>query len=261
MWSRCSPNSIHRLACSAGGRFPVASTALHRMISIDAVVAVCSASKRVALTVVYLFCLTALMITGTVCCRCFTADTTSCLLAVRLFADCCPPASDWMVHVFVCCHLWSVCVPCRTSSAWLTVACVTDYLTSSFLVQQFQWVIKWDCHWAKSPAVIFLWRSQRLLSAHRTACVTVWGPNGCSLPVCSNVCLRLVWNLLSHARLFFSLFLTPMFVLLQDSVPMASPAFLLSLFVSIQGLPPISPDPGNAPYTLVSTQPHMRDIL
>lgn len=206
MWSRCSPNSIHRLACSTGGRFPVASTALHRMISIDAVVAVCSASKRVALTVVYLFCLTALMITGTVCCRCFTADTTSCLLAVRLFADCCPPASDWMVHVFVCCHLWSVCVPCRTSSAWLTVACVTDYLTSSFLVQQFQWVIKWDCRWAKSPAVIFLWRSQRLLSAHRTACVTVWGPNGCSLPVCSNVCLRLAMKLaFSCTAVFLSL--------------------------------------------------------
>lgn len=51
----------------------------------------------------------------------------------------------------------------------------------------------------------------------------------------------------------FSLFLTPMFVLLQDSVPMASPAFLLSLFVSIQVLPQISPEPGYAPHTLVST--------
>lgn len=34
---------------------------------------------------------------------------------------------------------------------------------------------------------------------------------------------------------------------------MASPAFLLSLFVSIQGLPPIPPEPGNSPYTLVWT--------
>lgn len=50
----------------------------------------------------------------------------------------------------------------------------------------------------------------------------------------------------------FSLFLTPMFVLLQDSVPMASPAFLLSLFVSIQVLAQVSPEPGQAPYTLVS---------
>lgn len=52
-------------------------------------------------------------------------------------------------------------------------------------------------------------------------------------------------SLLSHAHVcVFSLFLTPMFVLLQDSVPMASPAFLLSLFVSIQVLPPIPPEPG-----------------
>ncbi|XP_067375034.1 bromodomain-containing protein 8 isoform X2 [Channa argus] len=40
----------------------------------------------------------------------------------------------------------------------------------------------------------------------------------------------------------------------KDSVPMASPAFLLSLFVSIQVLPEISPEPGYAPHTLVSTQ-------
>lgn len=52
----------------------------------------------------------------------------------------------------------------------------------------------------------------------------------------------------------FSLFLTPMFVLLQDSVPMASPAFLLSLFVSIQVLAQVSPEPARAPYTLVSKQ-------
>lgn len=51
----------------------------------------------------------------------------------------------------------------------------------------------------------------------------------------------------------FSLFLTPMFVL-QDSVPMASPAFLLSLFVSIQVLPQISPEPGHATHTLASKQ-------
>lgn len=52
-----------------------------------------------------------------------------------------------------------------------------------------------------------------------------------------------------------------MFVLLQDSVPMASPAFLLSLFVSIQVLPEISPEPGLALHTLVSAQhthlPHL----
>ena len=60
---------------------------------------------------------------------------------------------------------------------------------------------------------------------------------------------------------FLSLFLTPMFVLLQDSVPMASPAFLLSLFVSIQVLPQISPEPpGHAPHTLVSTQNTHTDI-
>uniref|UniRef100_A0A668VB02 Bromodomain-containing protein 8 n=1 Tax=Oreochromis aureus TaxID=47969 RepID=A0A668VB02_OREAU len=38
----------------------------------------------------------------------------------------------------------------------------------------------------------------------------------------------------------------------KDSVPMASPAFLLSLFVSIQVLAQVSPEPGHAPYTLVS---------
>ncbi|XP_058505544.1 bromodomain-containing protein 8 isoform X2 [Solea solea] len=36
----------------------------------------------------------------------------------------------------------------------------------------------------------------------------------------------------------------------KDSVPMASPAFLLSLFVSIQVLPKISPEPGHALHTL-----------
>lgn len=35
---------------------------------------------------------------------------------------------------------------------------------------------------------------------------------------------------------------------------MASPAFLLSLFVSIQVLPQISPEPGHAPHMLVSTK-------
>ncbi|CAJ1058331.1 bromodomain-containing protein 8 isoform X1 [Xyrichtys novacula] len=40
----------------------------------------------------------------------------------------------------------------------------------------------------------------------------------------------------------------------KDSVPMASPAFLLSLFVSIQVRPQISPDPGHAPHMLVSTK-------
>lgn len=83
------------------------------------------------------------------------------------------------------------------------------------------------------------------------------GRLGARSSVCFRVWRRLVWNLLSHAHVcVFSLFLTPMFVLLQDSVPMASPAFLLSLFVSIQVLPPISPEPGHAPYTLVSTQTH-----
>ncbi|XP_077957652.1 bromodomain-containing protein 8 isoform X2 [Gasterosteus aculeatus] len=40
----------------------------------------------------------------------------------------------------------------------------------------------------------------------------------------------------------------------KDSVPMASPAFLLSLFVSIQVLPQISPEPGHATHTLASKQ-------
>lgn len=62
MWSRCSPNSIHRLAYSAGGSFPGASTPLLRIMAIDALVAACSASEEVALTLVYLFCLTELML-------------------------------------------------------------------------------------------------------------------------------------------------------------------------------------------------------
>lgn len=75
--------------------------------------------------------------------------------------------------------------------------------------------------------------------------------------VCFCVWLRLVRNLLSHAHVcVFFLFLTPMSVLLQDSVPMASPAFLLSLFVSIQVLPQISPEPGCAPYALIPTHTH-----
>ncbi|KAM8908229.1 bromodomain-containing protein 8 isoform 2-T2 [Spinachia spinachia] len=40
----------------------------------------------------------------------------------------------------------------------------------------------------------------------------------------------------------------------KDSVPMASPAFLLSLFVSIQVLPQSSPEPGHDTHTLVSKQ-------
>lgn len=67
--------------------------------------------------------------------------------------------------------------------------CRCDYLTSSVLVQQFQWVMKWDCHRAESPS---LWSFCDVLtvslSAHRTACVTIWGPNGCSL-LCLFQCL------------------------------------------------------------------------
>lgn len=70
------------------------------------------------------------------------------------------------------------------------------------------------------------------------------------VPPHASVGRRPVWLLLPHAYVcVFSLFLTPMFVLLQDSVPMASPAFLLSLFVSIQVLPQI----GHVTLTLVST--------
>lgn len=89
----------------------------------------------------------------------------------------------------------------------------------------------------------------------------LWGSNGCFLPPVFQCLTQTCTKLAFSCTPVFSLFLTPMFVLLQDSVPMASPAFLLSLFVSIQGLPPISPEPGNAPYTLVSTQTHMRHTL
>lgn len=168
-----------------------------------------------------------------------------------------------MVHVFVCYCLWSVCFPCRTSSVWRSVGCVVVIIWHLlFLFSSFSGWWNETVTELKVPACDLFVTFSPFHCLHTGLPVWLSEDQMAVLSsVCSNVCLRLVWNLLSHAHLFFSLFLTPMFVLLQDSVPMASPAFLLSLFVSIQGLPPISPDPGNAPYTLVSTQPHMRHIL
>lgn len=242
MWSRCSPNPILRMAYSVRGSFREAFPALPRRIQKDC-------SRLLSMYFVKLCYLTLpdhwRRLLSVFSSRhhplCFSSTTLGCLLS-----------SDWRGHVFVCCHGSSVCCFFSVTNS---VGCVVVIIWhSSVLVQQFQWVMKWDCHRAESPS---LWYFCDVLPVGTQDCLR----NGCSLPCLFQCCLRLVWNLLSHARLFLSRFLTPMFVLLQDSVPMASPAFLLSLFVSIQGLPPISPDPGNAPYTLVSTQPHMQHIL
>lgn len=146
----------------------------------------------------------------------------------------------------------SVCFPCRSSPA-CTVSVVSRWL-SLIPFQHLQSVTNWDRHRAEISVYclhtgLLVW--PRLL----------WGLDGCFLPPVFQCLTQTCMKLAFSCTPVFSLFLTPMFVLLQDSVPMASPAFLLSLFVSIQGLPPISPEPGNAPYTLVSTQTHMRHTL
>ena len=132
-----------------------------------------------------------------------------------------------------------------TVCAWLSLVCF------SVSVYQSLYINHTICYLHKGSLSVCVWISvlstcvfvnvpcSGQMDSRSSACPCVW----------HRLCMKLAF---SRTCVFFSLFLTPMFVLLQDSVPMASPAFLLSLFVSIQVLPQISPEPGHAPRTRLS---------